>query len=342
MNEVLSILEPVGFANEVGIPRIAVIGNQSSGKSSVLESIAGISFLPKGDSLVTRCPIVVQYMHKNTLKPYVEFEQFPGKKFEDFEAVRKQIEILTDEFAGESKNIVDAEIRLNVYSKDVRDLTLVDLPGIIHTTTDEQREELIDEVIDLISNYISSENTVILLLHEAHVDMSTEKSFALRKKFDPEGKRTLGVITKTDRIEHPDQIIPFLNGTREPLKYSYFAVRNRTTQDLEDKITVEQSRDKEMQELRRIPGLAAYRDHLGFENLTKTLSEILTNNIKSNLPKIVSAIRQNLHNCTLELSRLPPNLLDDPQVDPFKTVGGIISDYCKKFEDLHNGSAIKD
>jgi hypothetical protein len=109
-----------------------VLGSQSAGKSSVLESIVGLDFLPRGDGVVTRRPLELRLNHiDENLKPYAVFpEEVAGKKFTNFNEVRDTIIRLTDEKCGNSKNILDLPIVLQVYSHTCPDLTLIDLPGI--------------------------------------------------------------------------------------------------------------------------------------------------------------------------------------------------------------------
>jgi dynamin 1-like protein len=123
-------LRDVGVQEYIKLPRIASLGTQSSGKSSVLESIVGLDFLPRGDGVVTRRPLELRLCHISEGEPYAYFEEVKGKKFTDFIEVRKTIERLTDEVCAGDKNIVDKPIVLNVYSQTCPDLTLIDLPGI--------------------------------------------------------------------------------------------------------------------------------------------------------------------------------------------------------------------
>lgn len=126
-------LRDVGLQQYINLPRIAVLGTQSAGKSSVLENIVGLDFLPRGDGVVTRRPLELRLNHiqdENT-KPWGIFEEIPGKKFYDFpNEVKGNIIALTDKVAGTKCGIVDKPIVLNIYSHTCPDLTLIDLPGI--------------------------------------------------------------------------------------------------------------------------------------------------------------------------------------------------------------------
>jgi GTPase SAR1 family protein len=114
------------------LPRIAVLGSQSAGKSSVLESIVGLDFLPRGSGVVTRRPLELRLNHIDEgITPYGVFpEEIPGRKFTKFAEVRDNIINLTDKLCGNDTNIVDKPIVLQVFSHTCPDLTLIDLPGI--------------------------------------------------------------------------------------------------------------------------------------------------------------------------------------------------------------------
>lgn len=124
-------LRDVGLQQHIKLPRICMLGGQSAGKSSVLESIVGLDFLPRGDGVVTRRPLELRLNHASeNITPWAKFEEVPGEKFTDFAKVKEMIDTLTDKICGKSKNIVDKPIVLTIYSHTCPDLTMVDLPGI--------------------------------------------------------------------------------------------------------------------------------------------------------------------------------------------------------------------
>jgi hypothetical protein len=100
------------------LPTVVVVGGQSSGKSSVLESIVGRDFLPRGSGIVTRRPLVLQ-LHKTDDKvEYAEFLHLPKKRFTDFGAVRREISEETDRITGRTRQISPVPIHLSVYSSN--------------------------------------------------------------------------------------------------------------------------------------------------------------------------------------------------------------------------------
>ena len=135
-------LRDVGVQEYIQLPRIASLGTQSSGKSSVLESIVGLDFLPRGDGVVTRRPLELRLNHIADGKPWAIFDEVKNEKFYDFNKVRETIEKLTDDVCAGEKNIVDKPIVLNVYSTTCPYLTLIDLPGITRVPVGKQPKNI--------------------------------------------------------------------------------------------------------------------------------------------------------------------------------------------------------
>lgn len=120
----------------VEMPQIVVIGGQSSGKSSVLESIVGRDFLPRGTNIVTRRPIIIQLLNTpHATQDWIEFSHRPNEKFVDFYKAREEIEMDTDRVCGRNKDISANPLIVKVFSRSVVDLTLVDLPGMTKIPT---------------------------------------------------------------------------------------------------------------------------------------------------------------------------------------------------------------
>jgi len=113
------------------MPQLVVVGAQSTGKSSVLEGIVGKDFLPRGAGIVTRRPIILQLNNTPKDSPeYAEFSHLKGEKIYDWDIVRKTIETETDKVAGTQKAISSSPIIVRIYSPNVVNLNIVDLPGL--------------------------------------------------------------------------------------------------------------------------------------------------------------------------------------------------------------------
>ena len=196
-------LRDVGVQQFINLPRIAVLGSQSAGKSSVLESIVGLDFLPRGNGVVTRRPLELRLNHQHEgQKPWAEFSQeVPGQKFTDFTQVQQTIIRLTDEVTGNENNIVDKPIVLNVYSHTCPDLTLIDLPGITLIPIPGQPQNIADITRGMATRYVSDPRTIILCVVPANADMTTSEGLLMAQRLDPKGIRTVGVITKIDIMD---------------------------------------------------------------------------------------------------------------------------------------------
>jgi GTPase SAR1 family protein len=134
----------------VSLPQIVVVGGQSSGKSSVLESIVGIDFLPRGTNIVTRRPTIIQLTYVAMAdRPWAEFAHRPGEKFYDFQRVKEEIDADTERVAGKNKNISPEPIILKVFSRAVVDLTLVDMPGMTKIPTGDQPHDIEAKINEL-------------------------------------------------------------------------------------------------------------------------------------------------------------------------------------------------
>lgn len=131
-NKLQAVVTSVGADNTLDLPLITVVGSQSSGKSSVLETLVQRDFLPRGSGIVTRRPLVLQLvtLPKPSDLEYGEFLHIKDKKFFEFSEIREEIERETSRLAGGNKGISRMPIHLRVYSPKVLNLTLVDLPGL--------------------------------------------------------------------------------------------------------------------------------------------------------------------------------------------------------------------
>ncbi|KAG8648354.1 hypothetical protein MANES_09G183950v8 [Manihot esculenta] len=182
----------------IQLPTIVVVGDQSSGKSSVLESLAGIN-LPRGQGICTRVPLVMRLQHHPSPTPEL-FLEFSGKIVATDEAhVADAINIATDEIAGDGKGISNTPLTLVVKKKGVPDLTMVDLPGITRVPVHGQPEDIYEQIAGIIMEYIRPEESIILNVLSATVDFPTCESIRMSRQVDKTGERTLAVVTKSDK-----------------------------------------------------------------------------------------------------------------------------------------------
>jgi hypothetical protein len=146
-----------------------VIGGQSSGKSSVLESIVGRDFLPRGTNIVTRRPIIIQLINTpQATQDWIEFAHRPNEKYLDFFKAREEIEMDTDRICGRNKDISPVPMIVKVFSRSVVDLTLVDLPGMTKIPTGDQPADIERKILDLCYQYAVPKTAIIMAVSPAN------------------------------------------------------------------------------------------------------------------------------------------------------------------------------
>ena len=228
MIEIRNILQVVGQQSALILPSIVVIGSQSSGKSSVLEAVVGHEFLPKGSNMITRRPIELTLI--NTPDAQAEYGEFPALglgKITDFSSIQKTLTELN--LAVPAADCVsDDPIQLSIYSPNVPDLSLIDLPGYIQVSGLDQPPELKQKIADLCDKYIQPPN-VILAISAADVDLANSTALRASRRVDPRGERTIGVVTKMDLVEAA-RGASILGDRKYPLRLGYVGVVSRVPQ----------------------------------------------------------------------------------------------------------------
>lgn len=222
MIEIRNMLHGVGQSDALTLPSIVVIGSQSSGKSSVLEAIVGHEFLPKGSNMVTRRPIELTLV--NTPDSKAEYGEFPALglgKITDFHQIQRTLTDLNLAVPAE-QCVTDDPIQLTIYSPNVPDLSLIDLPGYIQVVGRDQPAELKQKISDLCDKYIQPPN-VILAISAADVDLANSTALRASRRVDPRGERTIGVITKMDLVD-PQRGVEMLSDRKYPLRLGYVGV----------------------------------------------------------------------------------------------------------------------
>jgi len=330
-------LRDCGVNEYIKLPRICSLGTQSSGKSSVLESIVGLDFLPRGDGVVTRRPLELRLCHINSGQPWAIFEERKGVKFTDFVKVRETIEALTDEVCKTNKNIIDKPIVLNVYSQTCPDLTLVDLPGVTRVPIGDQPKNIEQITKDMARRYVEDPLTIILCVIAANSDIATSDGLMLAKEIDVSGTRTLGVLTKLDIMDAGTDAKKVLMNEEIPLKLGYVGVKNRSKQDLNNKISMAETQRKEREFFKSHP---VYKNlpagHLGTEVLINKLTKIYFRIIRENLPRIVKAINDRVKTAEEELQSLgQPMPTDD--AGKMSMLWNMINEYCDVFRKVLQG-----
>ncbi|KAL7538696.1 hypothetical protein ACHAWF_006185 [Thalassiosira exigua] len=387
------VLGALGQDTDLDLPQIVVIGGQSSGKSSVLESVVGRSFLPRGTGIVTRRPLVLQLF--NTSGPdggdgagddeedaeaqdekkadgngnggsnvgsrrrqrqrqsssdraeasgeWGEFLHQPGRRYYDFSQIRDEISRDTNRLAGQnSKGVSPTPIHLKVYSPNVLNLTMVDLPGLTKVAIKGQPEDIEEQIYSINCQYGSNPNAILLAVTSANTDLASSDALKLARELDPGGERTVGVLTKLDLMDPGTDAGDILHNRVIPLRRGYVAVVNRGQRDVDADLSIRVGLRNEERFFRAHPVYSRDRSlagKCGTSNLSCTLNSMLVHHIRECLPELKVRIADMMGDVQSELGSLgSPEGGDDPGALGGKLLG-LLSKFSSNFAAMIDGRA---
>ncbi|CAI9102115.1 OLC1v1000326C1 [Oldenlandia corymbosa var. corymbosa] len=287
------------------LPSVAVVGGQSSGKSSVLESIVGRDFLPRGSGIVTRRPLVLQLQKiEEGQQEYAEFGHLPRRRFTDFAAVRKEISDETDRITGKTKQISPVPIHLSIYSPNVVNLTLIDLPGLTKVAVEGQPESIVQDIENMVRTYVEKPNCIILAVSPANQDIATSDAIKLAREVDPSGERTFGVLTKLDLMDKGTNALDVLEGRSYRLQNPWVGIVNRSQADINKNVDMIAARRREREYFATSPDYGHLASKMGSEYLARLLSKHLESVIRARIPSITSLINKSIEELESEMDHM--------------------------------------
>lgn len=317
------------------LPQIAVVGGQSAGKSSVLENFVGRDFLPRGAGIVTRRPLILQLIHSQ--QEYGEFQHCRGNLMTDFDKIRREIEEETDRSTGKNKGISPVPINLRIHSPHVLNLTLIDLPGLTKVPVGDQPTNIEQQIKDMILTYIKQENCLILAVTPANQDLATSDALKLAKEVDPEGMRTIGVLTKLDLMDQGTDARDILENKIFPLRRGYIGVISRSQKDIDGRIDITASLEKERKFFLTHPSYIHLADRCGTPYLQRTLNQQLINHIRDTLPRLREKLQKQMFKLERDVAEFKHYKPDDPSVKA-KAMMQMIQQLQNDFERAIEGS----
>ncbi|XP_076906516.1 dynamin-related protein 3A-like [Bidens hawaiensis] len=336
VNKLRQVLVNVGEGeSRLQLPVAAVVGSQSSGKSSVLEALVGRDFLPRGADICTRRPLLLQLVRTDEeAGEYGEFMHLPGRKFFDFAQIRAEIQAETDREAGENKRISSKEICLKIYSNRVLDMTLVDLPGLTKVPIGDQPPDVETQIHKMILSYIRQPHCLIVAVTPANSDLANSDALQIAGIADPDGNRTIGVITKLDIMDRGTDACNILLNKSIPLGLGYIGVVNRCQEDIQLNRGIQDALAFEAAFFQSHPVYNNVSDCCGIPQLAKKLNQIFVQYIFKMLPDLKSSIRSKLVAAEKEHSSYGHM----PQESDYASlVLGILLNYSKAFVSLLDG-----
>lgn len=322
-----------GVGDHIALPQLVVCGDQSAGKSSVLEGISGIPF-PRQDGVCTRFATEIILRHEPnhrrniaTILPHISRTEEEKAKLSAF---RREVSDLAQlpgiiEEAARlmgvqgMNDLADAPtfaadvLRLEIVGDTGLHLTLVDLPGLISVSENDDDVQLVG---DLVNSYLENSRSIILAVVPASSDVDTQSIIQRARRFDKDGFRTVGIITKPDLINDGTEgrIAKLANNAdRTKLRLGFFLVKNPRPIDLEKGMTTAERRKVEAEFFAHPPWnkLGLDPSRVGIDNLRIFMQDLLDRHIERELPKVRKDVAQLLHDINKELMDL-----GDPRTSP--------------------------
>ncbi|KAL3749806.1 hypothetical protein ACJRO7_010864 [Eucalyptus globulus] len=269
----------------------------------VLESLAGIS-LPRGDGICTRVPLIMRLQGRRPADSPELHLEFNGKivKVDDEDHVSAAIVSATDEIAGSSKGISNAPLTLVVKKDGVPDLTMIDLPGITRVPVHGQPENISEQILAMIMEYIRPEESIILNVVSATIDFPVCESIRMSQMVDQTGKRTLVVVTKADKA--PEGLLEKVTANDVNIGLGYVCIRNRIGDE-----SYEEARLEEAKLFETHPLLCKIdKSIVDVPVLAQKLTQIQATIMAQCLPEIVRSIDDKLNAKVAELESIPKKL----------------------------------
>mmetsp|Transcript_11453 Transcript_11453/g.18765 ORF Transcript_11453/g.18765 Transcript_11453/m.18765 type:complete len:699 (-) Transcript_11453:70-2166(-) len=321
LNKLQDVFSTMGTA-PVALPQLVVVGSQSAGKSSVLENVVGRDFLPRGNTIVTRRPLVLTLINTNTYnldtkdgdnksgskvgrsrsdvklgtgaagsgQEWGEFLHQKNRRYYDFEEIKAEIQRETDRETGSNKGVSSKAIYLKIFSPRVLSLSLVDLPGITKVPVGDQPSNIEQLIREMSLKFIRNPNSIIVAVSPANSDIANSDSLKLAKEVDPYGTRTLGVLTKLDLMDRGTDAMDVLRGKVIPLRLGFIPVVNRSQADINQKKRITDAHMAEERFFETHPKYRQIKHRCGTRHLATRLNSLLLSHIKKVLPQLKARI----------------------------------------------------
>lgn len=303
---------------KISLPHIVVVGEQSVGKSSMLEAISGIE-LPRAQNICTRCPLELRMKRAPPdTKDYatIRCDGINEVTINDLGEISDLVIKCTNVLTGNSENISTSPIFLTVYKKEIQeDLTLIDLPGITRTPKEGQSPTIYQDIISLIQTCVHPETAVVLHVIQSDVDFTTSESIKICQRYDPRYERQIVAVSKIDKYDKGigDKLRGAGPGSIS-LRLGCVAVLNRKQEEIEAKVPFEEMARREEEFFRtnqvfnNVP-----KECLGRRELIKKLVSIQHDRIRCTLPTVITQVKQKIETTREELKRFPEEIMTEDQ-----------------------------
>jgi dynamin 1-like protein len=283
-----STLSKAGLDRKINLPNVIVLGAQSSGKSSVLEHIIGREFLPRGQGIVTRRPVIIQkIVDPNISRDQLSVNDTPVSSYEK---LGQMLSESMQQAARSGDGITAEPVIVRMVLNSGVSLSLIDMPGLTKIALKDQSPEFPKLIENICRSYIQNPNSILLAVSPANVDVANSDALHLARQVDRTGDRTIGVFTKMDLIEDPNTIRKAFEGRAYTLKLGYFGVICRSKKDMSSGVTLKQALSKESSFFSKDSYFREFSSNLGIRNLSQRLSFHLLQKIRETLPFVKTSV----------------------------------------------------
>lgn len=318
--DVIDLLRYQGISHYVPLPQLIVCGDQSSGKSSVLEAVSGVRF-PTKDNLCTRFATELILRRAPTtsatvaIAPGAERSEEERERLLKFKAPTVQIDVFPS-LVEAAKDTMGLNSDANAFSDDVLrveitgpkqpHLTLVDLPGVIHAESKQQSAKDVQLVSSLVQSYMANKRSIILAVVSAKNDLANQIVTKLARDVDPKGLRTLGIITKPDTLhvdsESEQSFFGLAKNENVAFRLGWHVLKNRDYGARN--CSVEERDEAERKFFSQGIWTSLATSCLGIGALKPRLSTVLKELILSELPSLIHDIEAGIDECQTRLNKL--------------------------------------
>lgn len=225
----------------------------------------------------------------------------------------------------------DDLLSIELCGPDKQNLSIIDIPGIFRTPTEGVTTvEDMALVRRIMNRHIKDERTIILAVIPSNTDIATQEILSIAKELDPNGLRTLGVLTKPDLIDEggEENVMSLVEGKRNQLRLGYCIVRNRGQSELSSNATARHRKERDF--FSEEPWSRLDRDRVGTPALQKRLQELLISITRREFPKVQAQILQQLSSCRKRLEGLGADRESTDQQRRF------LLEMSQKFQDVTN------